>query len=132
MHRRHQEPIAKDGFLSLKGKQVRIQQIQLEQDTGKTFIDDMDGEEILVDLNRANAPLMEIVTRPDIESGEEAVMVVRKVQEILKTLDSSPANMDEASVTNGSCVKCDSCRELCAWMSMSLSDLPWMVETKLG
>jgi aspartyl-tRNA(Asn)/glutamyl-tRNA(Gln) amidotransferase subunit B len=50
---------------------------------------------ILVDFNRANVALMEIVTSPDIRSGEEAVSVVQKIQAILKTLRSSNANMDE-------------------------------------
>lgn len=65
------EPIANGGVLPLLQKdglsqpmQVRIEQVQLEQDTGKSM-HDMRPNMTLLDLNRAGAGLMEIVTKPD-------------------------------------------------------------------
>lgn len=66
------EPIARGGYISLtendgaiKPLKVGIHQLQLEQDTGKSFHDMRPGETLL-DLNRAGTGLMEIVTMPDL------------------------------------------------------------------
>ena len=60
-------PLAKGGYLYLPktDRSVRIEQIQLEQDTAKTNYDEETAGSI-VDLNRAGSALMEIVSRPDI------------------------------------------------------------------
>ena len=44
---------------------VRLRQLQLEQDTGKTLVRDSADETVLIDLNRAGCGLLEIVTYPD-------------------------------------------------------------------
>lgn len=54
--------------------QVRIEQIQLEQDTGKS-IHDMRPDMTLLDLNRAGSGLMEIVTKPDMRHVPTAEMI---------------------------------------------------------
>lgn len=66
------EPISRGGFITLTENdgaeqpvKVGIHQIQLEQDTGKSFHDMRPGETLL-DLNRAGTALMEIVTKPDL------------------------------------------------------------------
>lgn len=66
------EPISRGGYITLTENdgaatptKVRIHQLQLEQDTGKSFHDMRPGETLL-DLNRAGTGLMEIVTKPDI------------------------------------------------------------------
>ncbi|KAM3585931.1 hypothetical protein VKS41_002469 [Umbelopsis sp. WA50703] len=86
----HYKPIANGGVVLLSEKdgiaepmQVRIEQVQLEQDTGKS-IHDMRPNMTLLDLNRAGAGLMEIVTKPDMRSALEAGQFVKKLQALLR------------------------------------------------
>lgn len=57
-------------------KTVRIKQIQLEQDSGKSLHDDLRSQ-TLIDLNRAGVGLLEVVLEPDLSCGEEAATAVR-------------------------------------------------------
>ncbi|GAA5815423.1 hypothetical protein MFLAVUS_008931 [Mucor flavus] len=98
------EPIARGGYISLtendgaiKPLKVGIHQLQLEQDTGKSFHDMRPGETLL-DLNRAGTGLMEIVTMPDLRSSFEAGLLVKKLQNILQWVGSSKANLEEGSM----------------------------------
>ncbi|CAG8580123.1 17496_t:CDS:10, partial [Acaulospora morrowiae] len=77
--------------------EVRIKQIQLEQDTGKSIHDVRPGM-ALIDLNRAGVGLMEIVTEPDIRTPKEAGLTLRKLQSILRAVGSSDGNMEEGSL----------------------------------
>ncbi|XP_053107946.1 glutamyl-tRNA(Gln) amidotransferase subunit B, mitochondrial isoform X6 [Hemicordylus capensis] len=101
-------PIAVNGSLSyslfIGGNQneivtrtVRIKQIQLEQDSGKSLHDDLRSQ-TLVDLNRAGVGLMEVVMEPDMCCGEEAAAAVRELQLILQALGSSQAKMAEGQL----------------------------------
>ncbi|XP_075277673.1 glutamyl-tRNA(Gln) amidotransferase subunit B, mitochondrial isoform X2 [Opisthocomus hoazin] len=101
-------PIAVNGSLSyslcidnkmsqMVTKTVRIKQIQLEQDSGKSLHDDTRSQ-TLVDLNRAGVGLMEVVMEPDLCCGEEAAAAVRELQLILQTLGSSQAVMAEGQL----------------------------------
>ncbi|CAG8679393.1 29338_t:CDS:10, partial [Racocetra persica] len=76
---------------------VRIKQIQLEQDTGKSIHDIVPGM-TLIDLNRAGTGLIEIVTEPDMRTSKEAGLTVRKLQSILRAIGSSDGNMEEGSL----------------------------------
>ncbi|OZJ06773.1 hypothetical protein BZG36_00420 [Bifiguratus adelaidae] len=98
------EPIATGGKIivdTLDGLdhdlEVKIHQIQLEQDTGKSSRDLVPGH-TLVDLNRAGTGLIEIVTKPDMRSSKEAGLVVKKLQSILRAVGSCDANMEEGSM----------------------------------
>lgn len=66
-------------------KTVRLTQLQLEQDSGKSLHDDILGRS-LVDLNRAGVPLMEFVFEPDLSDGEEAAALVKELVLILTRL----------------------------------------------
>ncbi|ORZ35600.1 GatB/GatE catalytic domain-domain-containing protein [Catenaria anguillulae PL171] len=95
-------PIALNGALHLtefdglpRPKSIGIEQLQLEQDTGKSF--HHDGK-TFIDYNRAGMPLMEIVTRPDIESPKEAAAVVKSLQSLMRTLATCDANLEEGSL----------------------------------
>ncbi|XP_027782493.2 glutamyl-tRNA(Gln) amidotransferase subunit B, mitochondrial [Marmota flaviventris] len=101
-------PIAANGSLAysvcvgkkrgqLVSKRVRIKQIQLEQDSGKSLHDDLRAQ-TLIDLNRAGVGLLEVVLEPDLSCGEEAAAVVRELQLILQTLGTSQANMAEGQL----------------------------------
>ncbi len=92
-------PIVQDGELFIdkengETKRVGITRAHLEADAGKNI---HDGEISKVDLNRADTPLLEIVSEPDIRSAEEAVLYLRKLHAIVRYLDISDANMQEGS-----------------------------------
>jgi len=78
-------------------KRIRLKQIQLEQDTGKSH-HDMHPEYSCIDLNRAGVGLMEIVTLPDFQSSAEAGIFLRKLQALLRSIEASDGNMEEGSL----------------------------------
>ncbi|CAG8618634.1 11220_t:CDS:10 [Funneliformis mosseae] len=78
-------------------KDIRIKQIQIEQDTGKSIHDVRPGM-ALIDLNRAGTGLMEIVTEPDMRTSKEAGLAVRKLQALFRAIGSSDGNMEEGSL----------------------------------
>ncbi|XP_054418496.1 glutamyl-tRNA(Gln) amidotransferase subunit B, mitochondrial isoform X2 [Pteronotus mesoamericanus] len=78
-------------------KTVRIKQIQLEQDSGKSLHDDLRAQ-TLIDLNRAGVGLLEVVLEPDMSCGEEAATAVRELQLILQALGTSQANMADYEI----------------------------------
>ncbi|CEP01346.1 unnamed protein product (mitochondrion) [Plasmodiophora brassicae] len=82
------DPIISGGlvFLPDHNLTVGIDRIQLEQDSGKS-INDIDESFSYVDLNRAGMALIEIVTKPDMTTGEQAGSFLKKLQQILSRLD---------------------------------------------
>jgi aspartyl-tRNA(Asn)/glutamyl-tRNA(Gln) amidotransferase subunit B len=77
------------------GKAVRLNRIHLEEDVAKsTHL----GNSSLIDFNRAGTPLMEIVTEPDLESGEEAFAYLRSLQMILQQGGVSDADMEKGQL----------------------------------
>ena len=97
-------PINVDGFIELpSGTRVGIERAHLEEDTGKTShmggggrIHDADYA--LVDYNRAGVPLVEIVSRPDITSSEDARAYVSELRAILVASGASDGRMEEGSL----------------------------------
>lgn len=91
-----------DGHLSSPEDEVdvKIEQIQLEQDTAKSFhqISETAGSLTTIDLNRAGSALIEIVSGPDLRTPEQAGAYVRKLREILRKIGVSDGNMDEGSL----------------------------------
>ena len=76
-------------------KVVRVNRIHLEEDVAKsTHL----GNSSLIDFNRAGTPLMEIVSEPDIESGEEAFAYLRSLQMILQQGGVSDADMEKGQL----------------------------------
>lgn len=78
-------------------RKVGIERIHIEQDAGKS-IHDMDPELSFVDLNRTGVALMEIVSKPDMRSPEEAAEFVRKLRQIMRYLGTCDGNMQEGSL----------------------------------
>ncbi|XP_055906774.1 glutamyl-tRNA(Gln) amidotransferase subunit B, mitochondrial [Eupeodes corollae] len=78
-------------------KTVRLHQLQLEQDSGKSLHDDS-LKRSLVDLNRAGVPLMELVFEPDLETGEEAASLIKELILIFKTLGTCSCKMEEGAL----------------------------------
>ena len=75
-------------------KTIGITRAHLEMDAGKNM---HDGPFSKVDLNRANTPLLEIVSEPDMRSSEEAILYLKKLHAIVRYLGISDANMQEGS-----------------------------------
>ncbi|WP_436640726.1 Asp-tRNA(Asn)/Glu-tRNA(Gln) amidotransferase subunit GatB [Microbaculum sp. FT89] len=76
---------------------VGIERIHMEQDAGKS-LHDQHPSKSYVDLNRSGVALMEIVSRPDIRSSEEARAFVTKLRSILRYLGTCDGNMEEGSL----------------------------------
>jgi aspartyl-tRNA(Asn)/glutamyl-tRNA(Gln) amidotransferase subunit B len=78
-------------------KRVGIERIHLEQDAGK-LMHDQHPSFSYVDLNRSGVALMEIVSKPDMRSPEEAGAYVRKLRSILRYVGSCDGNMEQGSM----------------------------------
>ena len=78
-------------------KVVEIERLHLEQDAGKSM-HDQHPTKTYIDLNRSGVTLMEIVSKPDMRSAEEAVAYVTKVRSILRYIESCDGNMQEGSL----------------------------------
>ena len=78
-----------------KKKFINLDRIHLEEDAGK-LIHDIDGT--MVDFNRAGVPLIEIVSKPDISSAEEAVAYLEKLRSTLLYVGVSDCKMQEGSL----------------------------------
>jgi aspartyl-tRNA(Asn)/glutamyl-tRNA(Gln) amidotransferase subunit B len=76
---------------------VGIERLHLEQDAGKSLHDQHPAMSF-VDLNRSGVALMEIVSRPDLRSAEQAKAYVSKLRAILRYLGTCDGNMEEGSL----------------------------------
>lgn len=97
----YEEPICEHGFINIQlkngsSKSVRIKRIHMEEDAGKSIHDR--GNETCVDLNRCGVPLIEIVTEPDLSSGEEASIFLSKIHQLVRYLEICDGNMEEGSL----------------------------------
>jgi aspartyl-tRNA(Asn)/glutamyl-tRNA(Gln) amidotransferase subunit B len=76
---------------------VAIERLHLEQDAGKS-LHDQHPQMSFVDLNRAGVALMEIVSKPDLRSSEEAAAYLKKLRAIVRYLGTCDGNMEEGSM----------------------------------
>lgn len=95
-------PLCYDGYLEIEDEngqpmRVGIERIHLEEDAGKS-LHDQDPYETLVDFNRAGAPLVEIVSRPDIRHPRQAYNYVARIRRLVRWLGVSDGNMEEGSL----------------------------------
>ena len=102
-------PLSHDGWLEINAaaepkkeyvpKRVGIIRAHLEEDAGKSLHDESGrGGISRVDLNRTGTPLLEIVSRPEINSGEEAVAYLQELRLMLRELGVSDCEMQEGSL----------------------------------
>jgi len=92
-------PLCRDGWLMVEtdgtSKRVGIRRAHMEEDTAKEF---HTAGSSMVDFNRSGVPLLEIVTEPDIRSGEEARGFLIKLRTILRYLGVSTADMEKGAM----------------------------------
>ncbi len=91
-------PLARNGWLDIESdsgetRRIRIRRVHMEEDTGKLTHLEAGGS--LVDYNRSGVPLLEIVSEPDIHSGEEARAYCSKIRQILRYLDVNTGDMEK-------------------------------------
>jgi aspartyl-tRNA(Asn)/glutamyl-tRNA(Gln) amidotransferase subunit B len=98
----YQHPIVGEGEVVVERDDgttftVGVERLHLEQDAGKS-LHDQDPNFTYVDLNRAGTALMEIVSKPDMRSSDEAVAYVKKLRTILIYLGSCDGDMDKGNL----------------------------------
>jgi len=94
-------PICTGGFVEIPSnngnKKITITRIHMEEDSGKSM-HDQDLYDSLIDYNRAGVPLVELVSEPEIRSGEEAYHFVSEIRKLVRYLDICDGNMEEGSM----------------------------------
>ena len=94
-----EKPFVINGFLEIDGQKIRINRAHMEEDTGKSVHIKENGEELtLIDYNRCSVPLVEIVSEPDITSAEMAKKYLLKMQQIVRYLGISDADIEKGSM----------------------------------
>lgn len=98
-------PLCHDGMVTLnlaapdehpRYKKVRIERIHLEEDVGKSL--HIEGAHSYIDYNRSGVPLIEIVSKPDMSSPEEASLFMQNIREILRYIGATDGNLEEGSM----------------------------------
>ncbi len=94
------KPICKNGSVTVTvdghEKRIRLNRIHMEEDAGKNIHSENEPVSY-VDYNRTGVPLIEIVTEPDLNSGDEAYQYLTNLQKTLRYIDVSDCNMEEGS-----------------------------------
>jgi len=88
-------PLAENGWLMVNGRKIRIRRVHIEEESAKIL---HRGDFALIDYNRAGIPLAEIVTEPDVRSGKEAAEYLMKLQQILRYIGASDADMEKGNM----------------------------------
>ena len=93
-------PICFEGYVEIEPldgekRKIGIERIHMEEDAGKQL---HSSKGTLVDFNRSGVPLIEIVSKPDIKSPEEATLFLTKLRSILLSLGVSDVKMEEGSL----------------------------------
>lgn len=95
----YEKPFVVNGKLKIADHEVRINRAHMEEDTGKSVHIKNNGEELtLIDYNRCGVPLVEIVSEPDITSAQMAKDYLLKMQQIIRYLGISDADIEKGSM----------------------------------
>lgn len=95
-------PIARNGYVEVRlpdgtRRRIGIERLQLEEDTGKS-LHDQDPFDTLLDFNRAGIGLVEIVSRPDLRTPQEAMAYLSHIRRLVRFLGICDGNMEEGSL----------------------------------
>jgi aspartyl-tRNA(Asn)/glutamyl-tRNA(Gln) amidotransferase subunit B len=98
----YKDPIVGEGCVEIdleggKSRTIGIERLHLEQDAAKSF-HDQHPSQTYVDLNRSGVALMEIVSKPDMRTADEAAAYLTKLRSIVRYLGTCDGNMDEGSM----------------------------------
>src|SRR5690242_16721555 len=98
----YKDPIVGEGEVEIDledgtTRKIGIERLHLEQDAGKS-LHDQHATQTYIDLNRSGVALMEIVSKPDMRSAEEAAAYLTKLRSIVRYLGTCDGNMDEGSM----------------------------------
>jgi len=98
----YEEPIVGEGEILIdigdgETKSIGIERLHLEQDAGKS-LHDQHPSKSYIDLNRSGIALMEIVSKPDMRSPDDAAAYVTKIRSIVRYIGSCDGNMAEGSM----------------------------------
>jgi aspartyl-tRNA(Asn)/glutamyl-tRNA(Gln) amidotransferase subunit B len=98
----YKQPIVGEGVVTIDldsggTVEVGIERLHLEQDAGKS-LHDQHPSMSFVDLNRSGCALMEIVSRPDMRSPDEARAYITKLRQIMRYLGTCDGNMEQGSL----------------------------------
>jgi aspartyl-tRNA(Asn)/glutamyl-tRNA(Gln) amidotransferase subunit B len=99
-------PLAEEGFLELEvvetgeKRKIGINRAHMEEDAGKLVHIEENGQIVdsLVDYNRCSIPLLEIVTKPDLRSSEEAIIFLQNLRSIVQYLGVCDGNLERGSM----------------------------------
>ncbi len=100
----YDQPLAEHGWLDIQwdggSKRVGITRLHMEEDAGKTIHDGYPDSDrySYVDLNRAGAPLCEIVSEPDMRSADEAVAYLNELKQIIQFSGASDCDMEKGQL----------------------------------
>jgi aspartyl-tRNA(Asn)/glutamyl-tRNA(Gln) amidotransferase subunit B len=113
----HTTPICKGGYVPIRiggeQKNIKLTRIHLEEDAGKS-IHDIDPAFTCIDYNRAGVALVEIVSEPDMRSGEEAFAFLTELRKLVRWIGVCDGNMEEGSM------RCDANISLRQWGESAL------------
>ena len=95
-------PVCRNGKIAIPTKDggekwIRIHEIHMEEDAGKLKHEEKENRSV-IDFNRSGVPLIEIVSEPDIRSGEEAVEYLNKLRLMIQYLGVSDCKLQEGSM----------------------------------
>src|SRR3954470_8968182 len=98
----YKDPIVGEGVVEIdladgEVRKIGIERLHLEQDAGKS-LHDQHPSQTYVDLNRSGVALMEIVSKPDMRTADEAAAYLTKLRSIVRYLGTCDGNMDEGSM----------------------------------
>lgn len=93
------KPFVVNGKIKINDHEIRINRAHMEEDTGKSVHQTIDGvDSTLIDFNRSGVPLVEIVSEPDIISASMAKDYLLKIQQIIRYLGISDADIEKGSM----------------------------------
>ena len=105
----YKQPVVGEGSVHVdvdgRSVEVGIERLHLEQDAGKS-LHDQHPTMSFVDLNRSGCALMEIVSKPDMRSADEAKAYVTKLRQIMRYLGTCDGNMEQGSLRADVNVRC--------------------------